>query len=280
MNPLQRTLIEKAGHDNGFEYVLASEENDVTLASARHANRALVGLEGGTYHVRFQTVSQSLLPELERSFPATLLMANAFRIATETDLAALLCRAASLSRALPSQAENDYQQAVASELAALPAGLAGTEIERLVRQRIGQDKFRDAMLDYWGGACAVTGVAIPEVLRASHAKPWAECETDAERLDVFNGFLLSANLDALFDRFLISFDEQGVLVTAPALAGVDLQPLGISPDMKHAPTSSCCPMGLAAPGHFARHETALDQCAAPAIPGNASRRTVSMMALK
>jgi len=33
----------------------------------------------------------------------------------------------------------------------------------MVRQRVGQNKFRDAMLDYWGGACAVTGVAIPEV---------------------------------------------------------------------------------------------------------------------
>ena len=102
----------------------------------------------------------------------------------------------------------------------------------MVRQRVGQNKFRDAMMDYWGGACAVTGVAIPEVLRASHAKPWAECVTDAERLDVFNGFLLSANLDALFDRFLISFDDQGVLVIAPALAGIDLQPLGISSGMK------------------------------------------------
>jgi putative restriction endonuclease len=88
------------------------------------------------------------------------------------------------------------------------------------------------MLDYWGGACAVTGVAIQEVLRASHAKPWAECASDAERLDVFNGFLLSANLDALFDRFLISFDEQGVLFIAPALAGLDLAPLGITFGMK------------------------------------------------
>ena len=102
----------------------------------------------------------------------------------------------------------------------------------MVRQRVGQNKFRDAMLDYWGGACAVTGVAIPEVLRASHAKPWAECDSDAERLDVFNGFLLSANLDALFDRFLISFDEQGELVIAPALAKTDLRPLGIAPGMK------------------------------------------------
>ena len=230
MNPLQRTLIEKTGNDNGFEHVVVSDVSGVTLASARHANRALVGLDSGAYHVRFETGSQSLLPELQRSFPAK--VADAFRAATEADLAALLRRAASLSRALPSQAANDYQQAVAAELAELPVGIAGTEVERMVRQRVGQNKFRDAMLDYWGGACAVTGVAIPEVLRASHAKPWAECVTDAERLDVFNGFLLSANLDALFDRFLISFDEQGVLVTAPALAGIELQPLGISPGMK------------------------------------------------
>ncbi len=231
MNPLQRTLIEKTGNDNGFEHVVVSDAGGVTLASARHANRALVGLDHGTYYVRFQTASPSLLPELLRSFPA-MQIADAFQVATEADLAALLRRAASLSRALPSQASNDYQQAVATELAEWPAGIAGTEVERMVRQRVGQNKFREAMLDYWGGACAVTGVAIPAVLRASHAKPWAECATDAERLDVFNGFLLSANLDALFDRFLISFDEQGLLVTAPALVGTDLQPLGISPGMK------------------------------------------------
>lgn len=231
MNPLQRTLIEKVGNDNGFEHVLASDVSGVTLASARHTNRAVVGLERGVYQVRFQTVSPSLLPELLRSFP-TALVPDAFQAATEAELATLLRRAASLSRALPSQAAQDYQQAVTEELAVLPASIVGTEVERMVRQRVGQNKFRSAMLDYWGGACAVTGVSIPEALRASHAKPWAECATDAERLDVFNGFLLSANLDALFDRFLISFDEQGRLITAPALAETDLQPLGISPGMR------------------------------------------------
>lgn len=232
MNPLQRTLIEKCGNDNGFEHVLLSEANGVTLASARHANRVLVGMQGDIYQVRLQTSSPSLLPELQRSFPAAEAPAEVFQIRTESDLAALLRRAASLSRALPSQAASDYSQAVAAELAELPADVVGTEVERMVRQRVGQNKFRDAMLDYWGGACAVTGVALPEVLRASHAKPWADCATDAERLDVFNGFLLSANLDALFDRFLISFDEQGVLIISSELAGIDLQPLGISPGMK------------------------------------------------
>lgn len=232
MNPLQRTLIEKTGNDNGFEHVVLSDASGVTLASARHSNRVLVDLGSGNYCVRFQTTSPSLVPELLRSFPAALEEANAFRIATEANLSALLRRAASLSRALPSQAANDYHLAVAAELADLPAGIVGTEVERLVRQRVGQSKFRDALLDYWGGACAVTGVAIPEVLRASHAKPWAECASDAERLDVFNGFLLSANLDALFDRFLISFDEQGVLVVSPTLIGADLLSLGIASGMK------------------------------------------------
>ena len=54
-----------------------------------------------------------------------------------------------------------------------------------------------------------TGIAVPELLRASHAKPWAKCATDAERLNVFNGFLLCAHLDALFDQGLMTFDSAG-----------------------------------------------------------------------
>lgn len=232
MNPLQRTLIEKTGNDNGFEYVLASAADGVTLASARHPTLASVSVEGDAYQVHFQLASTTLHAELERSFPQPGGGADRFAARGDAALAALLRRAASLARALPSQAATDYQQAVATELSTLPAGIACTEVERLVRQRVGQNKFRNAMLDYWSGACAVTGIAIPAVLRASHATPWAECESDAERLDVFNGFLLSANLDALFDRFLISFDVRGVLVIAPALAGLDLLPLGIAHGMK------------------------------------------------
>lgn len=231
MSPLQRGLIEKTGHDNGFEHVLLSDTNGVTLASARHPNRAVVWLESGAFQTTFETGSELLRPELQRSFATSGVEADRFSSADEAGLAALLRRAASLSRALPSQAVRTYQQAVAAELGALPVGIFNTEVERFVRQRVGQNKFRDAMLDYWGGACAVTGVVIPEVLRASHAKPWSECATDAERLDVFNGFLLNASLDALFDRFLVSFDETGKLLIAPHLAQRDLAVMGIAQGM-------------------------------------------------
>jgi hypothetical protein len=71
-------------------------------------------------------------------------------------------------------------------------------------------------MDDWG-ACTVTGGNMPEVLRSSHAKPWADCDADAERLDVFNGFLLIANFDAL-STGLISFDDSGVPLISPRLA--------------------------------------------------------------
>jgi putative restriction endonuclease len=232
MNPLQRALVEKTGNDSGFEHILNSGVDGVTLVSARHPVQVVVSLSGNAYLVRFPAASITLLSELDRSFPDTRCGTDCFSSQGDAVLSALLRRAASLARSLPSQAATDYQQAVAVELAALPAGIVGTEVERLVRQRVGQDKFRDAMLDYWGGACAVTGVAVPAVLRASHAKPWSECASDAERLDVFNGFLLSANLDALFDRFLISFDDDGALVMASALKATDLLPLGVMSGMK------------------------------------------------
>lgn len=237
MNPLQRALVEKAGHDHGFEHVLSSGPQGVALASARHAARAQVSaLPAGGYLLHLQAATPALLPEMQRSF-AHALHAGGFAAADEAALARLLGRSASLARALPSQAAQDYEAAVSSQLAQLaqlgqlPAGPGGTEVERLVRQRVGQQKFREAMLDYWGGACAVTGLALPEVLRASHAKPWAQCASDAERLDVFNGFLLVANLDALFDRFLISFDDTGRLLVSPTLSSDDQHRLGLLPDM-------------------------------------------------
>jgi hypothetical protein len=58
-----------------------------------------------------------------------------------------------------------------------------TEVQRMVRQRVGQQAFRQAMLDYWQGACAVTGLALPQALKASHSTAWALCSDDAERLD-------------------------------------------------------------------------------------------------
>lgn len=232
MNPLHQALLEKIGNDNGFEHLLSATPEAITMASARHKTVICVSALANRFEVQIESASPSLQPELTRNFPLSANGNASFVVSTEAALATLLRRIAGLARALPNAAVNAYTQAVSDEIAALPATLQGTEVERLVRQRVGQQKFREAMLDYWGSACALTGISLPAVLRASHAKPWAECASDAERLDVFNGFLLSANLDALFDKFLISFDGVGKILISDTLTAADVAALGLTSEQK------------------------------------------------
>lgn len=107
-----------------------------------------------------------------------------------------------------------------------------TEAERLVVQRVGQEVFRDRLLDFWEGRCAIAGLAVPELLRASHIKPWADCETDAERLDVFNGIPLAPQLDAAFDRGFITVGDDGGVVVAAALDRKFRIVLGVEESMR------------------------------------------------
>ncbi len=229
MDVLQRALVEKAGNDNGFEHVLPAASDTVELGSARHKARvAITQASADGFRVRLTAGSALLDAELTRTFPALPRTDGAFGTDTIGSLARLLRRAAALAQALPHQAATDYAARLQQEFAKFSADvIAHTEVQAMVRQRVGQQAFREAMLDYWGGACAVTGIAVPAVLRASHAKPWAECASDAERLDVFNGFLLCANLDALFDRFLISFSESGELLVSGAIGEADRARLGL-----------------------------------------------------
>jgi hypothetical protein len=93
-----------------------------------------------------------------------------------------------------------------------------TEAERLVVMRVGQEIFRKALMDYWNGTCPLTGITDPALLRASHIVPWAECETDSLRLDVYNGFLLSSLWDSAFDAGLVTFSAEGVPIASTKLS--------------------------------------------------------------
>lgn len=80
-----------------------------------------------------------------------------------------------------------------------------TETKAIVKVRRGQEYFRQAVLNNFGGKCGVTGLAVRELLNASHILPWGRHE--AERLNVRNGLCLSRLHDAAFDIGLITFDE-------------------------------------------------------------------------
>ena len=91
-----------------------------------------------------------------------------------------------------------------------------TERQGLVTSRVGQGHYRKEILARWENKCAVTGLSITTVLIASHIHPWKEA-SDTERLDVGNGILLSPNLDALFDKHLISFEDNGNILISKLL---------------------------------------------------------------
>jgi putative restriction endonuclease len=141
--------------------------------------------------------------------------ATTFLSATN-ELPRIMRRLYELSRSLPTAPLDRFKETVK----ALPTT---TEAERLIIQRIGQDVFRDALMDFWSGRCAVTGVDQPELLRASHIKPWAQCASDEERLDPMNGLLLVAHWDAAFDRGLVTFDDDGSTVLSPRMTGAARQ---------------------------------------------------------
>lgn len=81
----------------------------------------------------------------------------------------------------------------------------GEDAVRETKARIGQDYFRSMLLENYNSRCSITGLDVPQVLRASHIVAWAEDKVN--RMNPENGILLSATYDAAFDKHLISFDE-------------------------------------------------------------------------
>ena len=116
---------------------------------------------------------------------------------------------------------------IASDEAGTPSKPNETERRGLVTSRVGQGYYRNQILSRWGSKCAVTGLSITTVLIASHIHPWKDA-TDEERLDVGNGILLSPNLDALFDKHLISFEDNGSILISELLNESERNVLGIA----------------------------------------------------
>lgn len=88
--------------------------------------------------------------------------------------------------------------------------------ESVVKSRIGQSTFRNNTLKALN-CCPFTGISKSEILIASHIMPWAKCENNFQRLDGYNGFVLTPTFDKLFDLGYISFKDDGALIISPYL---------------------------------------------------------------
>ncbi len=217
--------LEKAAVDNGFDLAQPTWGNWLGFSSSQCSLRLWLGQnESGTLMAGFSR--PNVVPALENiGKPVTAGLppgcVGAREVAGISALHRLLRRAFQLGKSLPDELLHVFQ----SKTAHLPKT---TEAERLVIQRVGQDIFRQGLMEYWEGRCAITGLTIPELLRASHIKPWADCESDAERLDVYNGLLLAPHLDALFDRGFITVGDDGAVIISQALDAPSQKLLGIA----------------------------------------------------
>lgn len=217
-----RTEAQKAASDNGYrlergvengwlQYDSTTAPGSIWIAAASARGPWLLSLDHAGVAAELSSLSPSPV-----SGPGL----ATFALAGLTELHSALDRVYKLAMSLPEAPLYRFK----AETAKLPRT---TEAERLVVQRIGQEVFREALIDYWDGCCPITGITDRALLRASHIVPWADC-TDAERLDVHNGLLLSALWDAAFDRGLVSFADDGAVLVSPELSETARRALGVA----------------------------------------------------
>lgn len=225
---IQRALLEKVAQDNGFDVPKESGANWLAFSSTQVPLTLWLAPFGDHWCCAFSqaAVEAELVSQTtDANLPPPPGAGAARQVADLSQLHRVVRRAYQLSATLPDELLNEFERQTKD----LPRT---TEIERLVVQRVGQDIFREGLIRYWEARCAVTGLAQPDLLRASHIKPWSKCDTDHERLNVFNGLLLAVHLDAAFDRGLVTFDDAGAILISPQLSNDDVAILGLATALK------------------------------------------------
>lgn len=90
-----------------------------------------------------------------------------------------------------------------------------TEKEQIIKIRIGQGRFKQELIRK-EAKCKICALENVKFLIASHIKPWSK-SSNQERLDVYYGFLLCPQHDALFDKGYITFNNEGKIIISQLL---------------------------------------------------------------
>lgn len=102
---------------------------------------------------------------------------------------------------------------------------------QLTKARIGQGKYREKLLELCP-FCPITMVSDDRLLIASHIKPWAK-SNQKEKLDPYNGFMLTPNIDLLFDKGFITFTDDKKMLISPWLSRMTCSKLNLVPNKKY-----------------------------------------------
>lgn len=181
LTPVTITRLEKVAADNGFDLDGERESDWLPFASTQTSMRVWLTAVGESLFLVAMSRRDVVdtLAEYGAVFtdPLPSGAAGARMVPDLNALHRLLRRTFQLSRTLPDELLHVFE----SKTAKLPRA---TETEHLVVERVGQDVFRRGLLEYWDGRCAVTGLAVPDLLRASHinrqGKPESASSPDPE----------------------------------------------------------------------------------------------------
>ncbi len=92
-----------------------------------------------------------------------------------------------------------------------------------------QSLFKDTLFHEQEHQCSICQIQIPQMLIASHIKPFRDCGHLLEAADYQNGILLCRNHDYLFDQGYLSFDGDGRLLISDFIAKQDYQKYQVDP---------------------------------------------------
>lgn len=92
----------------------------------------------------------------------------------------------------------------------------------LVKQRVGQEFFRRAVLNAYHNRCCITGIMHSELLIASHIKPWQFSSEENERTNPKNGLCLNAFHDKAFDKGYITIDSNFRIIVSKQLSDIKM----------------------------------------------------------
>lgn len=94
--------------------------------------------------------------------------------------------------------------------------------------RNGQGKYRELLLEQCH-FCPFTMIGDDRLLIASHIKPWA-ASNDAEKIDPYNGYILSPMYDKLFDKGFITFTPNRHVILSSFLSPLTWKQIGLKND--------------------------------------------------
>lgn len=109
-----------------------------------------------------------------------------------------------------------------------PALKEEKEVQAIRQARDGQGKYREQLLEQCR-YCPFTMIADERLLIASHIKPWAASD-NAEKIDPYNGYILSPLFDKLFDRGFITFTENRHVILSDFISPYTWKQIGLKQD--------------------------------------------------